>query len=130
LQALAEPGSVVIAPATRRLLGNRFALRALGRHEVKGLAEPVEAWAVEGVSASEGRFEAVRSGRPLNHDPKTFSLDLSAQSTWMLGYPEQAVSISDAALAHARRRGHPFDLGWALTIGAEVSDFSASPTSC
>jgi class 3 adenylate cyclase/tetratricopeptide (TPR) repeat protein len=63
LQALAEPGSVVIAPATRRLLGNLFRLQALGRHEVKGLAEPVEAWAVEGVSASEGRFEAVRSGR-------------------------------------------------------------------
>jgi class 3 adenylate cyclase/predicted ATPase len=61
LQALAEPGSVVIAPATRRLLGDRFRLQALGRHEVKGLAEPVEAWAVEGVSASEGRFEAVRS---------------------------------------------------------------------
>jgi class 3 adenylate cyclase len=62
LQALAEPGSVVIAPGTRRLIGNRFALRELGRHEVKGLAEPVEAWAVAGVSASEGRFEAVRSG--------------------------------------------------------------------
>ena len=62
LQALAEPGSVVIAPATRRLLGDRFRLRALGRHEVKGLTEAVEAWAVEGVSASEGRFEAVRSG--------------------------------------------------------------------
>jgi class 3 adenylate cyclase/tetratricopeptide (TPR) repeat protein len=63
LQALAEPGSVVIAAATRRLLGDLFRLQALGRHEVKGLAEPVEAWAVEGVSASEGRFEAVRSGR-------------------------------------------------------------------
>jgi hypothetical protein len=63
LQALAEPGSVVIAPATRRLLGDRFRLRALGRHELKGLAEPVEPWAVAGVSASEGRFEAVRSGR-------------------------------------------------------------------
>jgi hypothetical protein len=62
LQALAEPGSVVIAPATRRLLGDRFQLRALGRHEVKGLVTPVETWAVEGVSASEGRFEAVRSG--------------------------------------------------------------------
>ncbi len=62
LQALAEPNSVVIAAATRRLLGNRFRLQALGRHEVKGLAEPVEAWAVEGASASEGRFEAVRSG--------------------------------------------------------------------
>src|SRR5215467_6191338 len=43
LQALAEPGSVVIAPATRRLIGNRFRLQALGRHEVKGLAEPVVA---------------------------------------------------------------------------------------
>jgi tetratricopeptide (TPR) repeat protein len=62
LQALAEPGTVVIAASTRRLIGDRFRLRALGRHEVKGLAEPVAAWAVEGVSASEGRFEAVRSG--------------------------------------------------------------------
>jgi class 3 adenylate cyclase len=62
LQALAGHGSVVVAPATRRLLGDRFRLQALGRHEVKGLAEPVEPWAVEGVSASEGRFEAVRSG--------------------------------------------------------------------
>jgi hypothetical protein len=63
LQALATTGSVVIAAATRRLIGNLFRLQALGRHEVKGLAEPVEAWAVEGVSASESRFEAVRSGR-------------------------------------------------------------------
>jgi hypothetical protein len=63
LQALAEPGSMVIAPSTRRLIGNLFRLQALGRHEIKGLAESVEVWAVEGVSASEGRFEAVRSGR-------------------------------------------------------------------
>jgi class 3 adenylate cyclase len=60
LQALAEPRSVIIAPATRRLLGNRFALRPLGRHEIKGLSEPVEVWTVEGVSASESRFESVR----------------------------------------------------------------------
>jgi class 3 adenylate cyclase/predicted ATPase len=62
LQALAEPGAIVIAPATRRLIGNLFRLQPLGRHEFKGLAEPVEAWAIEGMSASEGRFEAVRSG--------------------------------------------------------------------
>ena len=48
LQALAEPGSVVIAQATRRLIGDLFRLQVLGRHAVKGLAEPVEAWAVEG----------------------------------------------------------------------------------
>jgi class 3 adenylate cyclase/tetratricopeptide (TPR) repeat protein len=63
LQALAEPGSVVIASATRRLIGNLFRLQALGRHEVRGLSKPVEAWAVEGLSASESRFEAVRTGR-------------------------------------------------------------------
>ena len=63
LQALAAPDAIVIAGATRRLLGNLFTLRDLGRHEVKGFVEPVEAYAVEGVSTSEGRFESVRSGR-------------------------------------------------------------------
>ena len=38
-------------------------MQSLGLREIKGLSEPVEAWAVEGMSASEGRFEAVRSGR-------------------------------------------------------------------
>ena len=60
LQSLAEPGMIVIAASTRRLLGNLFRLRDLGRHEVKGIAEPVAAWAIEGVSASESRFEAAR----------------------------------------------------------------------
>jgi class 3 adenylate cyclase/tetratricopeptide (TPR) repeat protein len=58
LLSLAEPGTIVIAGSTRRLLGNLFRLRDLGRHEVKGIAEPVAAWAVEGISASESRFEA------------------------------------------------------------------------
>jgi class 3 adenylate cyclase/predicted ATPase len=61
LQALAEPGSIVVAASTRRLLGDLFRLRDLGRHEVKGIAEPVAAWAVEDVSASESRFEAIRA---------------------------------------------------------------------
>jgi class 3 adenylate cyclase/tetratricopeptide (TPR) repeat protein len=59
-QALAEPGTIAVAASTRRLLGDLFRLRDLGLHEVKGIAEPVAAWAVEGVSASESRFEAVR----------------------------------------------------------------------
>src|SRR5262249_56502163 len=61
LQTLAEPGTIVIAASTRRLLGDLFLLRDLGLHEVKGIAEPVAAWAVEGVSDSESRFEAVRT---------------------------------------------------------------------
>ena len=57
LQALAEPGTIVISDATRRLLAEHFRLRSLGRHELKGLLEPVEPWAVEGLSLSESRFE-------------------------------------------------------------------------
>jgi class 3 adenylate cyclase/tetratricopeptide (TPR) repeat protein len=61
LQALGEPGTIVVAASTRRLLGDLFRLRDLGQHEVKGIAEPVAAWAIAGVSASESRFEAVRT---------------------------------------------------------------------
>ena len=61
LQALAEPGTVVVAASTRRLLGDRFRLRDLGLHKVKGIAEPIAAWAVDGMSASESRFEAVHA---------------------------------------------------------------------
>src|SRR5215475_11373880 len=61
LQALAEPGTIVVGASTRRLLGDLFRLRDLGRHEVKGIAQSVAAWVVEGVSASESRFEAVHA---------------------------------------------------------------------
>src|SRR5215469_14724283 len=60
LQALAQPGQIVLAGATRRLIGDLFRLRDLGRQEVKGFAEPVEAFAVEGVAVAESRFEAAR----------------------------------------------------------------------
>jgi class 3 adenylate cyclase/predicted ATPase len=62
LQALAAPGSVVVAEATRRLLGGLFVLENLGRHPVKGFGEPVSAFRVVGEGTSEGRFEA-RHGR-------------------------------------------------------------------
>jgi class 3 adenylate cyclase len=76
LQALAEPGTVVIAPATRRLLCDLFRLRALGADEIKGFAKPVEAWAVEAAAATEGRFEAVRSGRLTGFIGRDYELGL------------------------------------------------------
>ena len=47
---------LALSAATRRLLGHRFRLRSLGPQSVKGLAEPVEAFVVEGVSVAESRF--------------------------------------------------------------------------
>src|SRR6516164_8624239 len=60
LQALAEPGGVVIAAGTRRLVGDLFEYRDLGAVEVKGIAGPVAAWQVLRPSVVESRFEALR----------------------------------------------------------------------
>jgi len=60
LQALAEPNTVVIAPSTRRLLGDLFEYRDLGAIDVKGIAGPISAWRVLRPSAVASRFEALR----------------------------------------------------------------------
>jgi len=61
LQALAEPGAVVISSSTRRLIGALFDYRDLGTVALKGLGENVPAWQVLGASAAESRFEALRA---------------------------------------------------------------------
>jgi len=59
LQGIAEPNTVVIAEATRRLLGNLFELKDLGARALKGVAEPVRAWVALRASTVESRFEAL-----------------------------------------------------------------------
>src|SRR4029077_12997922 len=60
LQALAEPDAVVIAAATRRLVGDLFEYGDLGAVGVKGIAAPVRVWRVLRPSAVASRFEALR----------------------------------------------------------------------
>jgi class 3 adenylate cyclase/predicted ATPase len=61
LQGLAEPNMVFIAESTRRLLGNLFELQDLGARDLKGIAEPVRAWAALRPSSVASRFEALRA---------------------------------------------------------------------
>ena len=61
LQELAEPGAVVVAESTRRLLGDLFELRDLGSRALKGFAGPVAVWRVAGEGRAESRFEALRA---------------------------------------------------------------------
>jgi class 3 adenylate cyclase/predicted ATPase len=58
LQALAEPGTVVISPGTHELAGHRFECEDSGTHPLKGVAESVRTWRVVGRGAAESRFEA------------------------------------------------------------------------
>ena len=53
LQALAEPGAVVVSGTTAAALGEDAALRPLGPLPLKGRREPVEAFVLEDVSAPE-----------------------------------------------------------------------------
>jgi class 3 adenylate cyclase/predicted ATPase len=62
LQGIAEPNTVVIAEATRKLLGNLFELRDLGPRELKGIAGPAKAFAVLRTSFVASRFEAMHPG--------------------------------------------------------------------
>ena len=63
----------------------------------------------------------------INHDPFTGAGVYRAQVSWMLGYPDRAVAECDAKDAHARARGHVFDLGFALCAGADVFEFRGEP---
>jgi len=65
LRALAEPGTVLICPSTRRLTGGHFDYRDLGPLALKGLAEPVSVWQVLGTSGVESHFEAMHKTKLL-----------------------------------------------------------------
>ena len=62
LQALAQPGTLVVAESTRRQIGALFEIEDLGPQPLAGFGEPQRAWRVVGESGVVSRFEALRSG--------------------------------------------------------------------
>jgi class 3 adenylate cyclase/tetratricopeptide (TPR) repeat protein len=61
LQALAEPGTVVIADATRRLTGGLFEYRDRGARRMDGFDRPVQVWQAVRANRGVSRFAALRS---------------------------------------------------------------------
>lgn len=61
LQALADPGDVLICEATRGLTGGLFDYRDLGSRTFEGFARPVQAWKAVRPSKVASRFQALRS---------------------------------------------------------------------
>lgn len=56
LQALAEPGQIIVADATKELLQADFELEELGQLDIKGLDAPQRAWAVLSERSAARRF--------------------------------------------------------------------------
>jgi class 3 adenylate cyclase/predicted ATPase len=61
LQGIAESDTVVICDGTRRIVGNLFELEDLGPRDLKGIAGPVQGWAVLRPSSVASRFEALHA---------------------------------------------------------------------
>ena len=63
LQALAEPGMVLICQGTHRLVGELFNYRYLGPLALKGWVEPVPVWQVVGTSGVESGSEVMHRSK-------------------------------------------------------------------
>lgn len=50
-----------------------------------------------------------------------------AHYLWMLGYPDQARAIARETAAHVHRLNHPFEIAFALTLGAQVYEYCHEP---
>jgi class 3 adenylate cyclase len=62
-QAMAEPNSIVIAPATYQMVGNMFECLDLGAFDLKGFTQPIHLWSVHGERTKSSRFAAMHAGR-------------------------------------------------------------------
>ena len=60
LQNLAGADRVVISAGTKRLIAGLFELESIGKHDLKGFAEPLEVWQIKGDLKQASRYEARR----------------------------------------------------------------------
>jgi class 3 adenylate cyclase/predicted ATPase len=77
LQTIAAENGVVIGPSTYELTRGTFDCAPLGKLRLKGVEEPVEAWRVDSVAASESRFDRARTS------PLPLMIARSSESTML-----------------------------------------------
>ena len=104
LQGMAEPGSVVIAESTRRLLADLFEFSRLAASSLKGFAEPVQAWRVLGEGKAESRFEALHGTQltPLVGRDEELNLILSRWRQVMEGSGHVALVLGEPGIGKSR----------------------------
>jgi predicted ATPase/class 3 adenylate cyclase len=103
LQALAAPNGVVIDGTTRRQVGGLFDCWDLGPVELKGLPRPVQAWSVQGESAVESRFEALRSSlAPLVGREEELDLMLRRWQRAKIGEGQVVLLSGEAGIGKSR----------------------------
>ena len=104
LQQLAEPGTVVVAERTRRLLGEAFECADAGGAELKGFAEPVRAFRVLRPSQVAGRFESLRgaTATPLVGREQEFALLLDWWAQAKIGEGQVVLLAGEPGVGKSR----------------------------
>jgi class 3 adenylate cyclase/tetratricopeptide (TPR) repeat protein len=104
LQALAEPGTVMIGSNTRRLVEGLFLLEELGPKPVRGIPDPIEVYRVREASDAPSRFEAaaVRGLTPLVGRDEEVQLLLSRWQRATEGEGQVVLLSGEAGIGKSR----------------------------
>jgi class 3 adenylate cyclase/tetratricopeptide (TPR) repeat protein len=104
MQQLAEPGQIVLAEATHRLIAPYFETRALGSVKVKNRARPVAAWALVGARGGVSRLDA-RAARGLSPFVSRDDALAALERAWTAargGRGQAAFVVGDPGLGKSR----------------------------
>jgi predicted ATPase len=104
LQGLAAPGQVVIGATTRLLIGEALALKDIGTHQLKGFAEPVQAWCVVREGDIDRRYESKRvgGGLPLVGRQEELGLLLRSWEASKEGHGQAVLIQGEAGIGKSR----------------------------
>ena len=104
MEQLADPGSILLSPATLELAGGYVEVRSLGLVPVKGLPAPVEIYELTGAGTARSRLQATAS-RGLTpfvgRDPELAHL-VRAQEQAQSGHGQLVAIVGEAGVGKSR----------------------------
>jgi len=127
MEQLADPGSILVSPATLELAGGYVEVRSLGPVPVKGLPEPVEIYELTGAGTARSRLQATaaRGLTPfVGRDPELAQL-IRAQEQARGGHGQIVAIVGEAGVGKSRLY-HEFThshrvQGWLVLEASAVS---------
>ena len=135
MEQLASPGSIVLTPATVRLVEGLVRLNTLGPVPVKGLAEPVEVFELVGATAARQRFQAAAARGLTRFVGRETEMTVLAQAQVRAGagHGQLVAAVGEAGVGKSRLMYEFIHFhhaqGWLVLEAASVSYGKATPIS-
>ena len=104
MEQLADPGSILVSPATFELVEGYAEVRSLGLVPIKGLAEPVEIYELMGAGTARSRLQATAARgltRFVGRDPELEHL-VRAQELARTGHGQIVALVGEAGVGKSR----------------------------